>query len=401
MAKIRYNGIMVTGIIVDYNQLIKKQKQEVKKKISKIRKIIPPSNYTQENERCHMCWDPNTYEVNSCPYCYSSYEKTVIKNKKHDNEKNYQSDCAVKKVKVYDGSVNEDSIDNIYDNDPNFESDFESEKTWSIVNIDNWSTEKKKHENEKNYQSDCVVKKVKVHDGSINEGSIDNFYDNDTNFESDFESEKIWSIVNIDNWSKEKKKHDNEKNYQSDSVTKKVKVHDRGVNDLNSESDFESDSDIGQFFVFQSIDEIKKQEAVDRLLKVSNEAEELCQVVNEINVYDNKVNEIKVQNEITKKGRIFQEIKLTSDQIIKKKSKISGKKKMKKVLESFSNESSSKNEEIKRKNIYGEGKLRPDQKSKSSKQSNHSNALTNFICNQCKFIAIDSPTLESHQLFNH
>ena len=211
MAKIRYNGI-----IVDYNQLIKKQKQEVKKKISKIRKIIPPSNYTQENERCHMCWDPNTYEVNSCPYCYSSYEKTVIKNKKHDNEKNYQSDCAVKKVKVYDGSVNEDSIDNIYDND------------------------------------------------------------------------------------------------------------------LNSESDSESDSDIGQFFVFQSIDEIKKQEAVDRLLKVSNEAEELCQVVNEINVYDNKVNEIKVQNEITKKGRIFQEIKLTSDQIIKKKSKISGKKRMKK-----------------------------------------------------------------------
>ena len=356
MVKIRYNGI-----IVDYNQLINKQKQEVKKKISKIRKIIPPSNYTQENERCLMCWDPNTYEVNSCPYCYSSYEKTVIKNK----------------------------------------SDFESEKTWSIVNIDNWSTEKKKHENEKNYQSDCVVKKVKVHDGSINEGSIDNFYDNDTNFESDFESEKIWSIVNIDNWSKEKKKHDNEKNYQSDSVTKKVKVHDRGVNDLNSESDFESDSDIGQFFVFQSIDEIKKQEAVDRLLKVSNEAEEFCQVVNEINVYDNKVNEIKVQNEITKKGRIFQEIKLTSDQIIKKKSKISGKKKMKKVLESFSNESSSKNEEIKRKNIYGKGKLRPDQKSKSSKQSNHSNALTNFICNQCKFIAIDSPTLESHQLFNH
>ena len=99
---------------------------------------------------------------------------------------------------------------------------------------------------------------------------------------------------------------------------------------MNSESDFESDSDIGQFFVFQSIDEIKKQEAVDRLLKVSNEAEEFCQVVNEINVYDNKVNEIKVQNEITKKGRIFQEIKLTSDQIIKKKSKISGKKRMKK-----------------------------------------------------------------------
>ena len=349
MAKIRYNGIMVTGIIVDYNQLIKKQKQEVKKKISKIRKIIPPSNYTQENERCLMCWDPNTYEVNSCPYCYSSYEKTVIKNKKHDNEKNYQSDCAVKKVKVYDGSVNEDSIDNIYDNDPNFESDFESEKIWSIVNIDNWSKEKKKHDNEKNYQSDSVTKKVKVHDRGVNENSIDNIYDND----------------------------------------------------LNSESDSESDSDIGQFFVFQSIDEIKKQEAVDRLLKVSNEAEEFCQVVNEINVYDNKVNEIKVQNEITKKGRIFQEIKLTSDQIIKKKSKISGKKKMKKVLESFSNESSSKNEEIKRKNIYGKGKLRPDQKSKSSKQSNHSNALTNFICNQCKFIAIDSPTLESHQLFNH
>ena len=95
-----------------------------------------------------MCWDPNTYEVNSCPYCdyyCPSDEKTVIKNKKHDNEKNYQSDCAVKKVKVYDGSVNEDSIDNIYDNDPNFESDFESEKIWSIVNIDNWSTEKKKH----------------------------------------------------------------------------------------------------------------------------------------------------------------------------------------------------------------------------------------------------------------
>ena len=90
MVKIRYNGI-----IVDYNQLINKQKQEVKKKISKIRKIIPPSNYTQENERCHMCWDPNTYEVNSCPYCYPSYEKSVIKNKKHDNEKNYQSDCDI------------------------------------------------------------------------------------------------------------------------------------------------------------------------------------------------------------------------------------------------------------------------------------------------------------------
>ena len=63
---------------------------------------------------------------------------------------------------------------------------------------------------------------------------------------------------------------------------------------MNSESDSESDSDIGHFFVFQSIDEIKKQEAVDRLLKVSNEAEELCQVVNEINDYDNKLNEIKV-----------------------------------------------------------------------------------------------------------
>ena len=60
-----------------------------------------------------------------------------------------------------------------------------------------------------------------------------------------------------------------------------------------------------------------------------------------------------------------------------------------------------KMKKLKEKNIYGEGKLRSDQKSKSSKQSNHSNALTNFICNQCKFIAMDSPTLESHQLFNH
>ena len=191
-----------------------------------------------------MCWDPNTYEVNSCPYCYSSYEKTVIKNKKHDNEKNYQSDCAVKKVKVYDGSVNEDSIDNIYDNDPNFESDFESEKIWSIVNIDNWSKEKKKHDNEKNYQSDSVTKKVKVHDRGVNENSIDNIYDND----------------------------------------------------LNSESDSESDSDIGQFFVFQSIDEIEKQKAVDRLLKASKEAEEFCQDVNEIEDYDNELNEINVKD---------------------------------------------------------------------------------------------------------
>ena len=87
---------------------------------------------------------------------------------------------------------------------------------------------------------------------------------------------------------------------------------------------------------------------------------------------------------------------------------------MKKVLEPFSNESSTKNEEIERKNIYGKGKLRPDQKAKSSKRFNPSNAsfkvninakdldtLTNFICKQCKFIAKDSPTLESHQLFNH
>ena len=62
MVKIRHNGI-----IVDYKQLLKKQKQELKKKIAKIRKIIIPSNYTQEDKRCQMCWDPNTYEVNSCP----------------------------------------------------------------------------------------------------------------------------------------------------------------------------------------------------------------------------------------------------------------------------------------------------------------------------------------------
>ena len=87
---------------------------------------------------------------------------------------------------------------------------------------------------------------------------------------------------------------------------------------------------------------------------------------------------------------------------------------MKKVLELSSNESSSENEEIERKNTSGKGKLRPGQKAKSSKPCNLSDAffkvninakdsdtLTNFICKQCKFIAKDSPTLESHQLFNH
>ena len=59
----------------------------------------------------------------------------------------------------------------------------------SIVSIDNWSTEKMKHDNDKNCQSVCVGKKVKVHDGGVNEGFIGNIYDNDTNSESDSESD--------------------------------------------------------------------------------------------------------------------------------------------------------------------------------------------------------------------
>ena len=46
-----------------------------------------------------------------------------------------------------------------------------------------------KHDNDKNCQSDCVAKKVKVHDGGVNEGFIGNIYDNDTNSESDSESD--------------------------------------------------------------------------------------------------------------------------------------------------------------------------------------------------------------------
>ena len=70
---------------------------------------------------------------------------------------------------------------------------------------------------------------------------------------------------------------------------------------------------------------------------------------------------------------------------------------MKKVLESSSNESSSENEEIERRNTSGKDKLRPRQKAKSCKPD----TLTNLIWKQCKFIAKDSPTLESHQLSNH
>ena len=41
-----------------------------------------PSDYTQEDKQCQMCWDPFTEEVNWCVYCYHpSDEKTVIINK--------------------------------------------------------------------------------------------------------------------------------------------------------------------------------------------------------------------------------------------------------------------------------------------------------------------------------
>ena len=48
-------------------------------------KIIPyngiPSHYTKDvkDKRCKMCWDPYTYEVNSCPYCDCNEKLVRIK----------------------------------------------------------------------------------------------------------------------------------------------------------------------------------------------------------------------------------------------------------------------------------------------------------------------------------
>ena len=195
--------------------------------------------------------------------------------------------------------------------------------------------------------------------------------------------------------------------------------------------------------LFEGIDDKEKQKEIDRLLKVSKEAEEFFQLIkeeedrksifyNEVNEivmkilrqliedrrshYDDELNEIKVQDEKTKERQIGQKIKLSSDQTIKKKPKLRPEKlkKKKKVPELSSNESSSENGEFERKKTSGKGKLRPGQKAKSSKPLNLSDPffkininakdwdnLSNFICKQCQYLAKDIATLKSHQLFNH
>ena len=36
-----------------------------------------PFEYTKEGDKCQMCYDPNTIEINSCPYCHPSEVETT------------------------------------------------------------------------------------------------------------------------------------------------------------------------------------------------------------------------------------------------------------------------------------------------------------------------------------
>ena len=36
-----------------------------------------PFEYTQEGDKCQMCYDPNIIEINSCQYCHPSEVETT------------------------------------------------------------------------------------------------------------------------------------------------------------------------------------------------------------------------------------------------------------------------------------------------------------------------------------